>query len=144
MALADPLREEHGPAASSCPANYQASPLYFPPRLGRALYPARDPMALQSLPEVAHVPPRREARGCGRAGGRVAPRGGRPAGPPAGDRRGQGAGKAPPERPRRPHRCAARRADSGGPPPPAPGGRTARFPGNPRGDLCSPFPATAA
>lgn len=75
MALADSLRATAGtrPGHELLPWHLprrpwnRVSPLYFPPRFGRALYPARDPMALQSLPEDAPVPPRREAGGCGRA-----------------------------------------------------------------------------
>lgn len=126
MALVDPLRATAGtrPGRELLPGHLArrprngVSPLYFPPRFGRALYPAQDPMALQSRPEDAPVPPRREAEGCGRAGRASGPEGRAARGP---SRRGQAGGRAPgkatPERPRWPHRCAAGpagAADSGG------------------------------
>lgn len=141
MALVDPLRATAGtrPGRELLPGHLarrprnRVTPLYFPPRFGRALYPAQDPMALQSRPEDAPVPPRRETEGCGRAGRESGPEGRAARGP---SRRGQAGGRAPgkatPERPRRPHRCAAGpagAADSGGPLPTAPAGRTASFPG---------------
>lgn len=167
MAPADPLRATGGtgPGRELLPCHLarrprnRANPLYFPPRSGRALYPARDPTALQSLPEDAPVPPRREAGGCGRVGRESGPEGRAARGP---SRRGQAGGegrrgKAPPPRPGRPcqpHRCAACPAGAAAGRPCAPGSRRphSEFPRrrggspalSPRGKSCSPFPATAA
>lgn len=104
MALADPLRATAGtrPGRELLPWHLphrprnRASPIHFPPQFGRALYPARDSMALQSLPGDPPVPPRQRPGAAAALGGRAAPRGGRPAGSAAGDGRGEGAEEGAP------------------------------------------------
>lgn len=134
----DPLRATGGtrpgrellPWHQSRRPRNRASPLCFRAWFGRAPHPARDPMALQSLPQDAPVPPGRGPRPRW-AGERPRGAGGPRALPPrtGGEAAGEGAPRAAPAGhtgalpARRARRTAAASA-------PAPAGRTASFPGS--------------
>lgn len=114
----------------------RASPLYFPPRFGRALYLPGIRWHSSLYPKTGLSQPAERPGAAGELGGRAAPRGGRPAGPPA----GEGAPRAAP--PATQVRCPpGGRGGQRRPPPPAPAGRTATFPGAAEGTpAASPAP----